>query len=506
MKTNTCFLAAFVLLLTAGLLVSCKKTDKMPVAAEKADVMFYALAPDNMLLVCDGGRKGLVEKTITITGLMGSEKMINIDFRPATGQLYGVSNGSRLYVINPESGVARALGSGPFTPALNDEDVSFDFNPVVDRIRLITAKGQNLRLHPETGGLVAEDGAINGVAGVRIEAAGYTNNMAGATSSVLYDIDVTTKKLYKQDPPNAGGLVEVGRLNANFTSVGDMDITPDNQYALTILNMDNKSTLYVVDLNTGMAKQVEQFSGAMGLLAIAIPTNPVAYGITAANGLVIFNPAKPEPVTKPITGLASEEMLLAIDFRPANGQLYAISNASKMYTLNLGNGAATMVGSMAFSTPLSGTSFGFDFNPTVDLIRLVSNSGQNLRLNPNTGAVQGVDGVLNPGTPMATGAAYTNNMAGATTTTLYVLNNNDNMLYKQKPPNKGTLIEGKMGTGPLANANGFDIGGMSGKAWFTTSSGANTMLYQLNLETGAATPAGTITGSSLTGFAVGLGF
>ncbi|HMP93640.1 MAG TPA: DUF4394 domain-containing protein, partial [Phnomibacter sp.] len=85
-------------------------------------------------------------------------------------------------------------------------------------------------------------------------------------------------------------------------------------------------------------------------------------------------------------------------------------------------------------------------------------------------------------------------------------NNTDNMLYKQIPPNNGTLIEGKMVTVPLANANGFDIGGMSGKAWFTTSSGANTMLYQLNLETGAATPAGTITGSSLTGFAVGLGF
>jgi hypothetical protein len=39
-----------------------------------------------------------------------------------------------------------------------------------------------------------------------------------------------------------------------------------------------------------------------------------------------------------------------------------------------------------FMPVLAGTSFGFDFNPTVDRIRLVSDSGQNLRLNPNSGA------------------------------------------------------------------------------------------------------------------------
>ena len=70
------------------------------------------------------------------------------------------------------------------------------------------------------------------------------------------------------------------------------------------------------------------------------------------------------------------EEVLGVDFRPATGQLYALSSASKIYTLNLGTGLATMVGAAPFATPLSGTSFGFDFNPTVDRIRIVSNTGR----------------------------------------------------------------------------------------------------------------------------------
>ena len=67
-----------------------------------------------------------------------------------------------------------------------------------------------------------------------------------------------------------------------------------------------------------------------------------------------------------------------------------------------------------------GTSFGFDFNPAVDRIRIVSNTGQNLRFNPNDGVVN-VDGNLNPGTPSISAAAYTNNFAGTATTSLFAI-------------------------------------------------------------------------------------
>ena len=69
------------------------------------------------------------------------ERLVAIDFRPATGQLYAVSNGSRLYAINLSSGRAQMLGMGPFSPAVNGDVVTFDFNPTVDHVRLVTNRG-----------------------------------------------------------------------------------------------------------------------------------------------------------------------------------------------------------------------------------------------------------------------------------------------------------------------------------------------------------------------------
>ena len=105
-----------------------------------------------------------------------------------------------------------------------------------------------------------------------------------------------------------------------------------------------------------------------------------------------------------------------------------------------------------------GTDFGFDFNPTVDKIRVVSNTGQNLRLNPDDGSVTGVDLALTPGTASITGAAYTNNFAGSTTTVLFDIDSQSDRLYKQDPPNNGTLVEiGSLGY-DVDEAGGFDIG------------------------------------------------
>ena len=88
-----------------------------------------------------------------ISGLQSGETILAIDFRPATGQLYGLGSTSRLYVINPMTGAARMIGATPFTTALSGTIAAFDFNPTVDRIRVVTNTGQNLRLNPETGGL-----------------------------------------------------------------------------------------------------------------------------------------------------------------------------------------------------------------------------------------------------------------------------------------------------------------------------------------------------------------
>ncbi len=461
----------------------------------------YGLTENNELVAFNANNPSMFTSKTAITGITSGEKLLSIDFRPATGELYAVSNASKLYIINTSSAASRMVSTTPFTPAISGAIASIDFNPTVDRIRLVTNTGQNLRLNPETGTVAATDGSIastSSIAGIA-----YTNSKSGASTTTLYDLDMTSGKLFKQDPPNNGTLVEVGNLGITFTGQAAFDINPDNSVALMAATKDSKNSLYTLDLANGKTTNIGALS--QKVIDLAIPTEAVAYAIDAANMLQIFNPNKPEPVSKAVTGLQNGEGILGIDFRPLNGQLYALGSSSRIYTINLGTGAATQIGSGTLSTPLVGTEFGFDFNPTVDRIRVVSDLGQNLRLNPIDGTVAAVDGIINPGTPMLSSAAYTDNFAGATTTSLFVIDHNTDKLYLQNPPNAGTLVErGALGIN-ITSSNGFDIGSMSSKAYLIATVGTETKIYNVNTTNGAATVLANYP-NMVKGFSIGLGF
>ncbi len=64
---------------------------------------------------------------VRVAGLGAGERLLGIDVRPANGQLVGVSSGSRLYTIDPATGAATAIGTTPFTPAVNGGVFGFDF-------------------------------------------------------------------------------------------------------------------------------------------------------------------------------------------------------------------------------------------------------------------------------------------------------------------------------------------------------------------------------------------
>ena len=490
-------------MLGLGLLFTACDKDNNTAPINRIDQTFQALTDSNQLLQFNANNVTTAPTLVAITGLQTGERILSVDYRPATGQLYGLGSTSRLYVINPTTGAARAVGSGPFSPAISGTTATIDFNPTVDRLRLVSNTGQNLRLNPETGAVMTTDGTINGATGATISAVAYTNPTAGASSTVLYDIDPTTDKLYRQDPPNDGTLVAIGDLGVNATGLAGFDIAATDNNAFAALTVDNRSGLYKIDLGTGRATRYDNFPTNTTIVGIAIPTQAVAYGADANNNFVAFNPSAPQTqVVKPFTGLQSGERVVGLDMRPLNGQLFALGSTNRLYTINLATGAATAVG----TTPLvlTGTNFGFDFNPTVDRIRIVSDAGVNLRVNPADGTAT-VDGVLNPGTPSISAAAYTNNFAGATSTVLFDLDANTDMLYRQDPPNAGTLVSvGALGVN-ITGVNGFDIGGTSGTAYAVLTVGTTASVYTINLSTGAATKGADLP-RSLQAMAVGLGF
>ena len=242
----------------------------------------------------------------------------------------------------------------------------------------------------------------------------------------------------------------------------------------------------------------------------------IIYGLTANNQLISFNSLTPNSISssRAITGLAAGDTLLGMDFRPATGQLMALSSGNRVYTINPITGAATQVGSAPFTPVLNSQTIGVDFNPVPDRIRVVTEGDQNLRLNPDTGGVAATDTNLAyapddanaNANPAIVSAAYTNNFAGATVTTLYVLDATLDTLVRQgsvggtpDSPNGGRLFTvGRLGIN-IGNSSGFDIAapGDVGYVAATLPNESATGFYSINLATGAATLIGPIAGGQV---------
>jgi Domain of unknown function (DUF4394) len=467
---------------------------------------------------------------VNVKGLKYDETLVGVDFRPNTGQLFAVSDGNRLYTIDVKSGAATQVGTDTFAVGLNGQSFGVDFNPVVDRIRVVSDAGQNLRLNPDTGAVtdfdpmvdgVQADGNLNGATD-SIVAAGYINSFTGTTSTTLYGIDAESDQLFIQNPPNDGTQNLVGSLGADFAANAGFDIVFKNGTNSAFATSD--SSLYSINLQSGAATllgAVKDGKRSLDLVGIAgrspivkpDPTKSEFVGLTDASDLVFFNSnALNNVTTVDVEGLQKDETLVGIDFRPNTGKLFGVGSSNRLYTIDVVTGAAVQVGTDTFAVGLNGQSFGVDFNPVVDRIRVVSNAGQNLRRNPDTGAVTdfdpAVDGVqadgnLNGATDSIVAAGYINSFTGTTSTTLYGINAESDQLFIQNPPNDGTQnLVGSLGADFAANA-GFDIVFKNGtNSAFATS---DSSLYSINLQSGAATLLGAvkdgITPVNLSGFA-----
>ena len=211
--------------------------------------------------------------------------------------------------------------------------------------------------------------------------------------------------------------------------------------------------------------------------ALAVPAGALAYGSSSGGSpdavgltssgtkLVRFDTDRPERARTlgTVRGLVGDGSLVGIDRRVQNGKLYGVGDRGSIYTLSSRTGRATKVGQLSIA--LSGTSFGVDFNPAANALRIVSNTGQNLRQpfgttdGPTVATV--ADGTLNYMAVTASGvtaAAYTNNdLSPDTATTLFDIDTTMDQVAIQSPANSGSLAAtGKLGVDAVGDA-GFDI-------------------------------------------------
>jgi hypothetical protein len=213
-----------------------------------------ALADDGTLVVFRADRPGTA-RPVRPVGLGG--RLVGIDTRPADGHLYGLTAASDLYRVDPASGRCTAV-STLTVPFDGEARSGVDFNPQVDRLRLVSAAGQNLRVNVDLGATAVDaalayaPGDANAGKRPRITAAGYTHAVAGAPTTRLLEIDADLDVLVVQDPPNDGVLRTVGPLGVDFGPLGGLDVVTDTA-GVDHAYAASGATLYAVDLESGRA-------------------------------------------------------------------------------------------------------------------------------------------------------------------------------------------------------------------------------------------------------------
>jgi hypothetical protein len=271
-----------------------------PLEQRIAPANAFAINNAGSLIRFDLAAPGTIVESLPITGLANGETILGIDFRPLTGELYALGSSNQLYVLDytndPSGAHANAIGTaGAFT--LNGAAFGFDFNPTVDRIRVVSDTNQDLRLNPNDGTLAATDtaltyavGDVNAGANPDVVGSAYTNSVAGATTTTLYGIDVARSPdaLVIQNPPNAGILNTVGSLGVNATAVLGFDIAPGTNAAFATLVVGGVSSLYTINLTTGAATLVGAIGGGSGVRALAIAPDGFA-NATLVGTIATFN-------------------------------------------------------------------------------------------------------------------------------------------------------------------------------------------------------------------------
>ena len=163
-----------------------------------------------------------------------------------------------------------------------------------------------------------------------------------------------------------------------------------------------------------------------------------------------------------VVGLTgADRELVGIDFRVQDGNLYGVGNGGGIYLIDPQTAVATKTRQLTVA--LVGTAFGVDFNPAANALRIVSNTGQNLRQPfADPAAATAVDLPLNDGAGArvlgVSGVAYVNNdLAAATGTTLFDIDASLNQVAIQIPPNNGALVRTGGLTVDAEGPVGFDL-------------------------------------------------
>lgn len=253
------------------------------------DLTVVGLTDDQRLVTFSDDDPSRVRTLGAIRGLTTDAKIVGIDYRPASGNdgdsgdLYGLGDRGGVYTI--DEGADATLRSR-LDVALVGTRFGVDFNPVVDRMRIISDTGQNLRHNVDVNGGTLSDGTLTypgppSATATGVSGAAYTNNDRDpGTATTLYDIDSTMNQTVIQSPANAGLLAATGKLGVDAGPEVGFDIYSTVRSGSTVdvkarasLTVGGRASLYSIALFNGRARSLGTIGTSSPVVDIAIPLN-----------------------------------------------------------------------------------------------------------------------------------------------------------------------------------------------------------------------------------------
>ncbi|MGF1545601.1 MAG: DUF4394 domain-containing protein [Parvularculaceae bacterium] len=242
-----------------------------------ASTVGFSLTADGQTLVRFDASSPSAATTIAITG--DAARIDAVDFRPATGDLIAFDAAANQYfILDPATGATTRIDDGAAAGVIPSGALDIDWNPTIDRMRLVTAADENVVFNPETGGttrvtdLFFADGDVNANVDPSIVGNAYTNSFDGATTTIQYVLDEETESLGVLNN-NAGDISTVGRLtldgeeiffgdDAGFDILSNENLSTNVAFAL--LFTSGATSLFSVDLTSGALERLGDFAASLG--------------------------------------------------------------------------------------------------------------------------------------------------------------------------------------------------------------------------------------------------
>ena len=273
---------------TAATALALLSSVALAATAAHAQIAYAIASGGTTLISFNVATPGTILSSATINGNAalfpgGVPALDALAFRPSNGVLYGYDYNARsLFTVNTATGSLTSVGNAA-SASPNTNIVGMSFNPLIDRVRVVSDATDNIVYDPSGGAapnvatnLAYPSGnpAVDGPALVNANA--YSNNVAGGfNSTTQYGIDYQAGTLVTI-ANNLGTLATVGSLGLGnapsattpalsaytglsiFTSLTGVNTA----YALADTNVGGATpTFYNVNLATGAATNGQVIGG-----------------------------------------------------------------------------------------------------------------------------------------------------------------------------------------------------------------------------------------------------